>query len=565
MKRLLTLVAVLLFMGTAVFSQSQHCIDGWNYAKEITISNSSSSDINDTQIKLVINTQDINGLMNVNGTDIRFISECCTELPYVIEKGLNTPNTEFLVRIPQIPANGSKTITMIYGNSNALTNTQNPDLVFDLYEDFTLGQTSSVHFNQVCSYNFSSSFTSNGLNMSWNSSGYGSFVSYKKLPKTNDYYVRTELHSVSGQYFYAGLRNTEVNTHHVSYLISDYILTPSNYANNSIVNCYSAYLNPSGTLSSLSGTFTSLWKTTGANQSIATGPGAYKDYYLSVEIKSDSQRVSFGAVEHGTGSATLKNIKVHKYYDTTAVTSIIGSQISIDNTYLSIHSGNDTITTCNGYPVTLSAENVANFSNIAWNTGETTDNISVNSTGNYTIEGYDIFGCVSSATFTVINELNNGSIIYTQVNDSTFSFSIDNAPNATITWDLGDGTTAIGEVVSNSYPIGLHHICANIITEYEACNYDICTTITVADHTGTEELNSLYINIYPNPSTTYLNIEVVEKSILTLYNLVGQKVLERSELDKGLNTISIENLPSGNYVIEIKSNSSTSRSTIIKL
>jgi hypothetical protein len=58
--------------------------------------------------------------MKNDGGDIRFTdSDGTTLLPYWVEGPINASNTKIWVKVPQIPANGTKTIYLYYGNPNA--------------------------------------------------------------------------------------------------------------------------------------------------------------------------------------------------------------------------------------------------------------------------------------------------------------------------------------------------------------------------------------------------------------------------------------------------------------
>ncbi len=74
--------------------------------------------------------------MNPDCSDIRFVdSDNTTELPYWLE---NCTTSEVLVwvRVPDIPANGNKTIYLYYGNPSAQS-ASNGSAVFELFDDFS--------------------------------------------------------------------------------------------------------------------------------------------------------------------------------------------------------------------------------------------------------------------------------------------------------------------------------------------------------------------------------------------------------------------------------------------
>lgn len=564
MKRKLKLAFLMLFIYQ--FTYAQTCLTDWSYVKEITVNNSSNSALVDIPLSIKVNTQDIFNQINPDASDVRFVYDCCTELPYIIESAVNSPNTIFTIRVPNIPANGNLKLYIVYGNALADSNVQKPNLVFDLYEDFTLGQSSSTHFSSPCGVNFTYNLSNNGLQMNWSSLGNGAFISHKKFPGTNDYYIETELANATGAYFYAGIKNVVANSYIGCFAINYSTLLATYMNTSALEDCVSGYILGSSYFSSSNGLFSSLWKTSGGvNQTITKAPGNYNIFNIPVILpKADSQVVQFGALKDGSGSALIKKIKARKYYDTLVVSSTIQSQLHLSDIY-SMHNGNDTVTLCDGSTISITPDNVTNFSNFTWSSGETSTNISVNSAGTYTLTADNVMACSISATFIVIEENTNGIISITQVDDSTYTFNVNNAINANIIWDLDNGNTINGSSITHSFAPGTYNICADITTQYGACTYTICAPLTVVDHTSNMEASLSEINLYPNPTSNNLNIELLETSSISIYNLVGQKVLDRSNLEKGLNTIPLENLKTGNYILEINSNTSTNRYNIIKL
>ena len=107
--------------------------------------------------------------------------------------------------------------------------------------------------------------------------------------------------------------------------------------------------------------------------------------------------------------------------------------------------------------VILDAGNYATYS---WSTGETTQQISVNAEGSYTVNVTDANGCqgVSSAPFVVTNKVNT-SAITGPINPTQFqtvNYSVVPTPGSTYDWTLlggsisGQGTNSIDVVWNNS-------------------------------------------------------------------------------------------------------------------
>ncbi|MDD2987171.1 T9SS type A sorting domain-containing protein [Flavobacterium sp.] len=72
--------------------------------------------------------------------------------------------------------------------------------------------------------------------------------------------------------------------------------------------------------------------------------------------------------------------------------------------------------------------------------------------------------------------------------------------------------------------------------------------------------NHEYIKIYPNPFSTQTTLEIVNHSknaMLTLYNAIGQKVIQMDNLNGDRITINRDNLPSGLYFVHLSANNKT--------
>ncbi|MFM2376812.1 MAG: hypothetical protein RLZZ165_1909 [Bacteroidota bacterium] len=122
-KRILPILLLFLPLLAAITVPAQNpCMQGWQYSRPISILNHESIQLNDWQVRVTIDTQTLidQGKMNADGSDIRFtLADCCTEIPYWIQSGLNTPSTELIVRVPQLYSSDTTWIQMYYGNPSA--------------------------------------------------------------------------------------------------------------------------------------------------------------------------------------------------------------------------------------------------------------------------------------------------------------------------------------------------------------------------------------------------------------------------------------------------------------
>ena len=96
---------------------------------------------------------------------------------------------------------------------------------------------------------------------------------------------------------------------------------------------------------------------------------------------------------------------------------------------------------------------------------------------------------------------------------------------------------------------------------------DICVSTDSAysnnyTWTGIEEnANQLYISVYPNPATDYLNIDITTNNLksthLIIYDNMGRKVLEKKTTESKTE-LNIKGLESRLYFLQVQSEGSAS-------
>ena len=87
--------------------------------------------------------------------------------------------------------------------------------------------------------------------------------------------------------------------------------------------------------------------------------------------------------------------------------------------------------------------------------------------------------------------------------------------------------------------------------------YSIYCTLSVSDNSIVD------INVYPNPTSGYLNISVTEDLELkevVVYNTLGQKVSQT----KGTAQINVSHIPSGIYYLSISTDQRTVTKTMVR-
>jgi hypothetical protein len=116
-----------LFLATLILSSLNNSVHsqlpGWIGEMPVTVHNNSSSTMTNVQVPVVFSSAQIiaRGLMQTNGNDIRFGSDCgsSTAFNYWLEGYMNTDTTKVWVLVPSVAANDSLKFYMFFGNSGA--------------------------------------------------------------------------------------------------------------------------------------------------------------------------------------------------------------------------------------------------------------------------------------------------------------------------------------------------------------------------------------------------------------------------------------------------------------
>jgi hypothetical protein len=164
-----------------------------------------------------------------------------------------------------------------------------------------------------------------------------------------------------------------------------------------------------------------------------------------------------------------------------------------------------------------------------------------------------------------------------------YNTSSSTGSNPTYTWNWGDGSTSTGAYPSHTYAqSGTYNICLYITSQGGGmlCQDSFCLNQFVARMKGANAVHSISIldpnapnginnliassklNVYPNPASSELNIEVKGEKIeaVKITSINGQ--LMNSEFVA--NKININNLSSNVYFIEVKTANNIYRTKFIK-
>jgi hypothetical protein len=115
-------------------------LEGWSYRRTVIVDNSfSSTALTDYQIIIRLNTAYLiqQGKMRSDCGDIRVTDSSGNLLPIWIDPATkNFWGTKIYVKVPSIPANGTVTLYLFYGNPDA-TDISDGSATFDFFDDFS--------------------------------------------------------------------------------------------------------------------------------------------------------------------------------------------------------------------------------------------------------------------------------------------------------------------------------------------------------------------------------------------------------------------------------------------
>ncbi len=233
-------------------------------------------------------------------------------------------------------------------------------------------------------------------------------------------------------------------------------------------------------------------------------------------------------------------------------------------------------------PVVLNAG--TGFTSYLWNTGASTETITISTAGNYSVTVSNSTGCKGSSSV-VIDSC--ASVVVVGCGSPTAKFHVQSVdPGNTVTlidnsliskpmsyvWNFGDGDTSHqkGSVVHTYANPGTYHVT---LTIHDSCGGVSTTTeeidVNVTGITAISGLTSL--NLYPNPNNGSFNLDLNTQTgghyTISVLNQLGQIVLNRNtEIVVGRNTLTMDAsmLASGIYMVELMSgNQKTIKKLII--
>ncbi len=217
---------------------------------------------------------------------------------------------------------------------------------------------------------------------------------------------------------------------------------------------------------------------------------------------------------------------------------------------------------CSGNSIVLDAENSGNT--FLWSTGATTQTITVNSAGSYSVLVSNAAGCFAIDTIDVTVSLAaNADFTFVQEPFSTTVTFSAMESTGTHEWTFGDGT-GVFTTSSRIHPFakGGNYLVNHIQTSLIGCSDTNTVQISVNSPVGfTEQFISAFsYQVYPNPiqNETRIAYELKERSTvqINVFDVLGRKVIENQTINQTIGKhelmVNKDQLTSGSGVYEVQ-------------
>jgi len=558
MKKIFTLLSAAMLLSYS-YSTAQECFSDWDYRMPITISNGNASALTNHEVKIQVNTASLvsAGKMNATGSDIRFLNSgaCCDSLSYFIESGMNTALTDIWVKVPAVPANGTATIYMVYGNAAAPAGS-NPAATFSLFDGFD-GNALSAFSVSPCG---SGTNTVAGGNLVMNWSGSHILVSNNSFPQSEVFMAEAKVNSASGDWPGVHWLKNETTNRGYGILLGGMQVRLSE-TGSSLGYCQghnwaSALLNYSQT----SGIWSTAWLATGSI--IAEFPTVAPITSTSTTHTRDSDlQLAIGGISSGTGTINFDWVRARKYaavvpgFSAGTEENYNANPVSIAETSL-VFCQNDSIL----------VEASAGFNAYSWSNGGSGQSVYASSAGTLTVTATNALGCISTDDVSIVASPAVTAAFTSNANLQTLTVSFQNQSTGSnvYEWDFGDGNISSQQNPTHSYAAaGTYTVCLRAMNT-DGCEAETCADITI-NSLGVDEFANAGISFFPNPTEGMVNLSLPQG--MTVDNVeildISGKMVYQNQMNNST-SFTIQELSSGVYVLQISSNQGKFKTLLVK-
>ncbi|MFL9844266.1 T9SS type A sorting domain-containing protein [Flavobacterium rhizosphaerae] len=217
----------------------------------------------------------------------------------------------------------------------------------------------------------------------------------------------------------------------------------------------------------------------------------------------------------------------------------------------------ETTQICQGGTLELSV----NFTNpnlsYRWNTGETTETITITNAGIYYVIAQENDECYGKSQEIWITQLSAPEIEVNFENGDLFAI----AENVTYQWVNCDTQEPIeGQTTVNFTPTQAGSYAVEVTNENECTALSECRTVTESELSVGNYLNGTSLILYPNPAKNILIIQ--SDAVITsmeVTNMLGQKIMTNIDTE-----IDVAELPAGSYLLKATTDRGTFQKKFIK-
>lgn len=227
-------------------------------------------------------------------------------------------------------------------------------------------------------------------------------------------------------------------------------------------------------------------------------------------------------------------------------------------------------TVCQGDVVTLCASASDSY---AWSNGATTQCITVNASGAYSVTVTNANACNGTGTSSPVTVTVNPQPAAAFTSSGTvpnITFTNTSSGAASYLWDFGDASLSTLQSPTHMYTTnGTYTVCL-IATSAAGCADTMCSTVSI--NVGVEEVKPVSaVNLYPNPMTSEATLEFTLNEAtdvaVIMTDLSGKVVAEvKASYGAGENSVKIDaaSIPAGIYFTRmITANSAHTIKTIV--
>ena len=292
-------------------------------------------------------------------------------------------------------------------------------------------------------------------------------------------------------------------------------------------------------------------------------PGIYSttgNFFLCDNGLTISAASNFASYQWSTG-ATTQSITVNDtgYYSVQVYD--IGGCAGTDSVHVipmtEILTPGGTILCSEQSGQTLLLDAGSGFESYSWNTGEATQSIEVDVTGNYTCT-ITLNGCSYTANVEVTQNSGTATADFNDVtNGLTVSFEAIGNGISFVAWDFGDGNTSTELNPTHTYAEAGTYTVTLSLTDVCGNSASHSATISVSP-IGVLERDKLQFNLYPNPSNGEFTIEFQERIVNTatveIFGMLGTLVFQQAlPIETESISFRISDFDSASYILKIES------------